>query len=140
MSEATADDPWQEAADWCARGVAESRLKQFDAALASFQQAALLAPELPVVWNNVGETLVGLQRFDEALAAFDKALLLDATFAPSWFGKARLHFNLHQAEEALMAAKKCLEVAAKDDPLVGPTQMILAFCENADATPQTGPP
>ncbi len=46
-------------------------------ALAYFEQAVLLSPKDPDIWNQKGAALRSLGRYDEALECFNKSLELD---------------------------------------------------------------
>jgi tetratricopeptide (TPR) repeat protein len=61
------------------RAQAEQRLDRVDAALASVDAAAALAPDFGTVWETRGRILWAARRRDEARAAFEKFLALDPT-------------------------------------------------------------
>ena len=50
---------------------------KFDEALGSFEQALLLNPNDPELWNHKGVALRSMGRYDEALECFNKSLELD---------------------------------------------------------------
>ena len=49
----------------------------FESALSFFEQALLLEPENPDLWNQKGITLRSLGRYDEASECYNKSLQLD---------------------------------------------------------------
>ena len=49
----------------------------FDDALSFFDQALILEPTNPVLWNKKAVTLRSLGRYDDALECFNRALELD---------------------------------------------------------------
>ena len=51
----------------------------FEDALSHFEQAQVLEPKNPEIWNQKGATLRSLGRYDEALECFNKSLELDPT-------------------------------------------------------------
>jgi CheY-like chemotaxis protein len=59
------------------RAQAEQRLERVDAALASVDAAAAIAPEYGAVWEMRGRILWAVRRRDEARAAFEKFLQLE---------------------------------------------------------------
>jgi hypothetical protein len=59
------------------RAQAEQRLERVDAALASVDAAAQMAPDFSAVWEMRGRILWAARRHDEARAAFEKFLALD---------------------------------------------------------------
>lgn len=49
----------------------------FEDALSYFEQALILEPRNPELWNKKGSTLRSLGRYDDALECFNRALELD---------------------------------------------------------------
>lgn len=49
----------------------------FEDALSYFEQALILEPKNPEVWNKKGSALRSLGRYDDALECFNRALELD---------------------------------------------------------------
>ena len=60
-----------------AQGKAFFEKKRYAEALAVFERATELDPNLASAWNGKGAALTALGRLKEALAAFDRALALD---------------------------------------------------------------
>ena len=58
-------------------GAEHLREGDFEAALSFFEQALLLDPENPDLWNQKGITLRSLGRYDEASDCYNKSLELD---------------------------------------------------------------
>ena len=50
---------------------------KFEESLSYFDQALILQPNNPDLWNKKGVALRGLGRYDEALDCFNKSLQLD---------------------------------------------------------------
>jgi tetratricopeptide (TPR) repeat protein len=76
---------------WANRGVAKSRLGDFEGAIADCTRAIELAP---TVQNRVnrGNAYATLHRDDEALADFDKALQEESRNLPALFGRANADY------------------------------------------------
>ena len=58
-------------------GVTNLKDGNFEDALSFFEQALLLKPDDPDLWNQKGVTLRSLGRYDEASECYNKSLQLD---------------------------------------------------------------
>ena len=58
-------------------GVTNLEDGHFEGALSFFEQALLLEPNNPDLWNQKGVALRSLGRYDEASECYDKSLQLD---------------------------------------------------------------
>ena len=58
-------------------GIRNLKNGNFEDALSFFEQALLLKPNNPDLWNQKGVALRSLGRYDEASACYDKSLQLD---------------------------------------------------------------
>ena len=59
------------------KGTENLREGNFESALSFFEQALLLKPDDPDLWNQKGIALRSLGRYDEASECYDKSLRLD---------------------------------------------------------------
>ncbi len=59
------------------KGTENLREGNFESALSFFEQALLLEPENPDLWNQKGIALRSLGRYDEASECYNKSLQLD---------------------------------------------------------------
>ena len=59
------------------KGIENLREGNFESALSFFEQALLLDPENPDLWNQKGVALRSLGRYDEASECYNKSLQLD---------------------------------------------------------------
>ena len=50
---------------------------QYEDALASFEQAILLSPEDPDLWNSKASALRSMGRYEEAIECFNRSLEID---------------------------------------------------------------
>ena len=103
-----------DAVGWSNKGVSLSHLQRHTEALACYEQALGLAPQLKEAWNNKGSVLRALQRYPEALACCEHALTLDPGFALAWNNKAWTLESLGRQAEAL----DCYEQALDRDPKI----------------------
>jgi tetratricopeptide (TPR) repeat protein len=86
-------------------------LRRFEEALELSEQAEVLAPDDPDVFNNTGIILHGLCRDSDAIDRFDRAILLKPHFVEGIVNKANSLVQLRRFTEALScyAAAKSLE-------------------------------
>ena len=61
--------------------------KQWDKAMADYNEAAKIAPDFSVVYNEKGLARLKMGKPDEALLNYDKAIKLDPKAAYSLFGR-----------------------------------------------------
>jgi tetratricopeptide (TPR) repeat protein len=61
--------------------------KQWDKAMADYNEAARIAPDFSVVYNEKGLARLKMGRPDEAVINYDKAIKLDPKAAYSFFGR-----------------------------------------------------
>lgn len=87
---------------------------QLDAALAEFNRAAELAPELAAAYLGRGEVLLEKGDLDGAQADFDKALKLSPGLAPAMLGKGHVLFARHQAADAIALYDQALQADPKN--------------------------
>ncbi len=62
---------------WLDQGYRADQRGDRDEALAFFQMAAVVAPELVAAWHQSGHALFALKRYDEAIQAYERVLALD---------------------------------------------------------------
>src|SRR5262249_9640071 len=79
----------------------KSRFRGHMEALANYDRALELDPNLAPVWNNKGYTLNDLGRHAEALAVCDQAIELAPKYAYSWKNRGRAMLGLRQTGEAM---------------------------------------
>jgi predicted O-linked N-acetylglucosamine transferase (SPINDLY family) len=81
------------------------------AALASYDRALELEPDLFAAHFNRAVTLQELQRPTEALACYERTLELKPSFVTALYNRAVLLAALHRPAEALTAYDRCLKAA-----------------------------
>jgi len=82
---------------------AQEARERYTQALARFQQATGLDPQLPEAWNYVGYTSRKLGHYEEALAAYDKALILKPGFADALEYRGEAYLALSRVPDARQA-------------------------------------
>ena len=75
-------------------------LGRYEASLADYRRLHALAPDDPIVCNNVGDALLHLDRHEEGLEWFDKALRLRPDLVEVMRNLAFALFQLHRYEAA----------------------------------------
>src|SRR5262245_50165399 len=74
------DNP-KAAAGYNARGIAYARKKEFDKAIADYDEAILLDPKKVASYINRGSAHLGKKEYARAIADYDAAIRLDPGFA-----------------------------------------------------------
>ena len=82
------------------RGLALQHLQHYRDAIASYDRALALRPDLPEALNNRGLSLQSLQRYDEARASYDKALAQRADFTEALFNRGAALSAMGHYEDA----------------------------------------
>jgi len=88
---------------------------EMDAALADFEQAIALQPEIPMLQSNRAVLLHAMGRYEDSLAAFDSAMALDPEQATTQLNMAFLLLLLGRLEEGLPFYEKRLRPGAPLD-------------------------
>jgi tetratricopeptide (TPR) repeat protein len=83
------------------RGNVLKRLKRLDEALASYDRAAELRPDDPLILNSRGAVLRELNRFADAIADFDAAIQLKPDFTEAFNNRGNTLKDLERYTEAL---------------------------------------
>jgi tetratricopeptide (TPR) repeat protein len=86
---------------WFDRGLHYASLGNWEQAIADWDQALALDPNLPQALHNKGGALAMLGRFAEALPYFEQALALDGEDFQIWNGKGSALYNLQRWQESL---------------------------------------
>ena len=89
-------------------GSAQLRLRQSEAAIASFQRALEIDADRSFGHLGLCRAFLQQRQISRALEAVKDALALNWQFPVAHFFKARCHFHLRQPEEAIVAAEQAL--------------------------------
>src|SRR5262249_37373728 len=95
---------------WHSRGNILHHLRQYDSALALYDKALALKPDLVEAWLGRGDACCELKRFDEAFAAYDKAVLRKPDRAEVWFRYGDAYTELKQYENAFATYERALSL------------------------------
>jgi tetratricopeptide (TPR) repeat protein len=83
------------------RGNALKKLKRLEEALDSYDRAAALKPDDPMILNSRGSTLRDLERFSDALADLDAAITLKPDFSEAFNNRGNTYKDLELFDTAL---------------------------------------
>jgi tetratricopeptide (TPR) repeat protein len=84
--------------------------KEYEAAVASYDQALKIKPDLHQAWNNRGIALLNLGRFEEAFASYDQALQFKPDYHEAWNNRGIALLNLGRFEEAVASYDQALKI------------------------------
>ncbi|WP_226585312.1 tetratricopeptide repeat protein, partial [Microseira wollei] len=84
--------------------------KEYEASIASLDQALKIKPDLHQAWYNRGIALKNLGRLEEAIAAYDQALKIKPDLHQAWFFRGIALGNLGRLEEAIAAYDQALKI------------------------------
>jgi len=99
---AAAPSPGHDAAEQAFnRGLQQYESGDFEAAIASWEEAIDLKPDYYQAWGNRGLGLKNLGRYEEAIASYDRALELKADFFKAWYNRGLALEELSRHEEAI---------------------------------------
>lgn len=96
--------------DWFDRGLQQANLGDLAGAIASWDRALALNPNLAQAWHNRGSALGNLGENEAAIASFDRALALNADDLQAWNGKGNACYNLQQWEAAIACWDRTLQL------------------------------
>jgi len=101
-------------AQWFEQALQQAEVGELENAIASWDQALALEPNLSQVWYNRASTLCVLERFDEALTSIENAIACDPNDSHSWFAKGSIYLSLKQWDEALAAWDQVVALKSND--------------------------
>lgn len=84
--------------------------KRYDAALADFDQAIALNPNVAKVWVNKGNVLAAMGRNDSSLVAFDRAIALKPDFADAWNNRGALKLQMGNLAGTIADCSRAIEL------------------------------
>ena len=84
--------------------------KRYDEALADFDQAIALNPDVAKIWLNKANVLAAMGRNDSSLVAFDRALALQPGMPDSWNNRGALKLNMGDNAGAVADCSRAIEL------------------------------
>jgi tetratricopeptide (TPR) repeat protein len=86
---------------WFNHGYLLEGAEHWDEALAAFQRATELSPDLDRAWYGQGLVLIRLQRYEEAVAALKRNTELQPMSPHGWYQLARVHIDRQDPDAAV---------------------------------------
>ena len=108
------EEPWHAVA-FSHRGVTYWLMERYEEALADFDRALELEPDMAWAIAGRGETYRLMERYEEALADFDRALELKPDMAWAIAGRGQVYGEMGRYEEALADFDRALELEPDED-------------------------
>jgi len=105
--------PNQQASLWWEKGNILAADQNYEAAIASYEQAVAIKPDYDAAWNNRGVALSALGRKEEAIASYEQAVAIKPDDHEAWFKRGNALYNLGRKEEAIASYEQA--VAIKPD-------------------------
>ena len=106
----TPDQPNVQAQDWFYQGLQQARTGDLVGAIASYNQAIEMNPNVLEYWFNRGLTLFHLEYFAEAIASYDQAIAIKPNHYKSWYNRGGTLGELGQYEDAIAAFNQAIQI------------------------------
>ena len=106
----TADQLPVEAQDWFFQGLQQAKTGDLQGAIASYDQAIAINPDVSEYWFNRGLTLFHLEYFPEAIASYDEAIALKPNHYKSWYNRGGILGELGQFEAAIASFDQAIAI------------------------------
>lgn len=105
-----------EAETWFTQGVEQQQAGNIGEAIASYDKALEVRPDLYGVWFNRGNALSDLGRLEEAIASYDKVIELNPNIHEAWYNRGNALYNLGRIDEATASYNKAQELKGTNLP------------------------
>jgi tetratricopeptide (TPR) repeat protein len=91
------------------------KLKRYEEALQSYDQALKLNPDDNQAWHNRGNVLtINLKRYEEALQSYDKALESNPDDDQAWYNQACIYSQQDNIDLAVKHLAQAIRLNPKD--------------------------
>jgi tetratricopeptide (TPR) repeat protein len=84
--------------------------KDFDSAIASYDEAVKIKSDYHQAWNNRGIALGNLGRFEEAVASYDEAVKIKSDYHQAWNNRGIALDDLGRFEEAVASYDEAVKI------------------------------
>jgi CHAT domain-containing protein/Flp pilus assembly protein TadD len=99
-----------EAKAWFERGNQQLMTGDFEAAIASFNQALAIKPDYHEAWGGRGDAQFKLGQFEPAIASYNQAVALEPDYLPAWYNRGYTQAELGQFEPAIASYNQALAI------------------------------
>jgi len=83
---------------------------RYQEAIASYEKALKIHPEMADTWNNRGVVLTRLQKYEDAIASYDRALQIRPEYPDAWNNRGVCLLELQQYQEAIVSYEQAIKV------------------------------
>jgi serine/threonine protein kinase len=99
-----------EAKAYYAQGLADVKLKNYQAAISNFSQAIKLNPSFVLAYNDRGITYAELKNYQSAIADFNQTLKLDPDYADGYYNRGLTYAYLKDYQAAIADFNQTLKL------------------------------
>jgi tetratricopeptide (TPR) repeat protein len=110
LSDSPSLDPVRASQLWHEKGLIHAMGKEYEQAIASYDQALEIKPDFHEAWHNRGFALGNLGRYEQAIASYDQALEIKPDFHQAWYNRGIALDDLGRYEEAIASYDQALEI------------------------------
>jgi len=96
------------------RGNAYFNLKQFDLAVADYNQSIRLEPNFAMAYYNRGVANANLKQFDQTVKDFSRAIRIDQNYATAYNNRGSAYANLNQPNRAITDYDQAIRLDPND--------------------------
>ena len=117
------------------RGNTKIALRQHDAAIADYDEAIRLKPDLAEAYTSRGTAKNKLDHNEAAIADYDEAIRLKPDLAEAYFNRGNTKGKLGRIDEARQDFEKARDLARKagDDSLVALAEQVLLKLDSQES-------
>ncbi len=95
----------------------QKKLKKFDHAIISYEEAIKLNPNFSEAYNNLGSTLKSLNKYEEAILNYKKSINLNKKNFEAYYNLASLYFILENYIEAIDYYKYIINLKTRNEEI-----------------------
>ena len=98
-------------------GNIQKKLKKFEEAIGSFEEAIKVNPNFSEAYNNLGSAQKSLNKFKEAILSYEKSIALKANNVEACYNLASLYYFLENYNEASKYFKNIINLKARQEEI-----------------------